>query len=563
MKVTESANRNSNSNQPELFRTVREAGQNLKEEPNVPFFAPSDIQPKLKVSQPGDPYEKEADELADQVVQRIESNRNVPPIQTLCQSCKEEQVHPKRADSPNTVSSSFQNTLESTKGAGSPLPKKTKAKMERAFGADFSKVRVHTNQESIQMNREVNAQAFANGSDIYFNEGKYNPESTEGSRILAHELTHVLQQSGNESIQRVPAVGGNFGTYRYEGFGMEVPPIGFIQNYMVGNYNIDWYTGSTYVWWHTWSSLWELYDASDQRIDSDSDWPFGTFDIKPSKVNSGVPGDGSRKWSLWYRVTRSNKSSDPDAYPYDYETFDVYALPIKNPLTTLRREVGNVIWEDNFTPAHDGASLSYNVTTSTTRSETDSQTETTSVTISGSQSTRAGVSYKGLTGGFERALGIEATRSIARTHSLSVESSRSESKTFTQGGLEGGVTYRIIARPLFHVIDGTVGLINHRNGIILSNAPNTITGGIRILRGIDLRIIPDTDNSISAQGRWRCDAKCNVEGNGSHCTGHVRGTSSGHPNQQTACREAKRNAVHNAPQGCRARHCRCLNCSNR
>ena len=75
MKVTESANRNSNSNQPELFRTVREAGQNLKEEPNVPFFAPSDIQPKLKVSQPGDPYEKEADELADQVVQRIESNR--------------------------------------------------------------------------------------------------------------------------------------------------------------------------------------------------------------------------------------------------------------------------------------------------------------------------------------------------------------------------------------------------------------------------------------------------------------------------------------------------------
>jgi hypothetical protein len=68
--------------------------------------------------------------------------------------------------------------------------------MEPRFGADFSGVRVHTDRESAQMNRELSAQAFTHGRDIYMGEGKYNPGSDAGKRLLAHELTHVVQQGG-------------------------------------------------------------------------------------------------------------------------------------------------------------------------------------------------------------------------------------------------------------------------------------------------------------------------------------------------------------------------------
>ena len=68
--------------------------------------------------------------------------------------------------------------------------------MESAFGTDFSQVRIHTNSTAIQMNKELNAQAFTHGSDIYFNSGKYDPSSSSGQHLLAHELTHTVQQGG-------------------------------------------------------------------------------------------------------------------------------------------------------------------------------------------------------------------------------------------------------------------------------------------------------------------------------------------------------------------------------
>ena len=71
----------------------------------------------------------------------------------------------------------------------------TLAEMESNFGTDFSNVRIHTDSEAQHMSQEVGAQAFTHGSDIYFNEGKYNPDSKEGKHLLAHELTHTIQQN--------------------------------------------------------------------------------------------------------------------------------------------------------------------------------------------------------------------------------------------------------------------------------------------------------------------------------------------------------------------------------
>ena len=76
--------------------------------------------------------------------------------------------------------------------------------MEPRFDADFSGVRVHTNSEAAQSNREVSAQAFTHGQDIYLGEGKSDLTSSEGKQLLAHELTHVVQQGG--AVARKPVV---------------------------------------------------------------------------------------------------------------------------------------------------------------------------------------------------------------------------------------------------------------------------------------------------------------------------------------------------------------------
>jgi hypothetical protein len=71
----------------------------------------------------------------------------------------------------------------------------TRNEMEMGFGADFSQVNIHTGSQAVQMNKELGAQAFTHGKDIYFNERKYNPYSNEGKHLLAHELTHTIQQN--------------------------------------------------------------------------------------------------------------------------------------------------------------------------------------------------------------------------------------------------------------------------------------------------------------------------------------------------------------------------------
>ncbi|GGG23368.1 hypothetical protein GCM10011344_25140 [Dokdonia pacifica] len=100
-----------------------------------------------------------------------------------------------------SVNPSVESTLQNSKGGGSPLDTNTKNEMESGFGADFSEVRVHNDSDAIQMNQQLGAQAFTNENDIYFNEGKYDPKSDSGKHLLAHELTHTVQQGASNSVQ--------------------------------------------------------------------------------------------------------------------------------------------------------------------------------------------------------------------------------------------------------------------------------------------------------------------------------------------------------------------------
>ncbi|OQP60574.1 hypothetical protein A3860_32690 [Niastella vici] len=100
------------------------------------------------------------------------------------------------------VPDDFAERMETAKAHGQPLPLDVRAEMGKQFGCDFSTVRVHYDNEAIALASEVNAQAFTHGNHIFFNNGKYEPASTEGKKLLAHELTHIVQQGHGEPVKR-------------------------------------------------------------------------------------------------------------------------------------------------------------------------------------------------------------------------------------------------------------------------------------------------------------------------------------------------------------------------
>ena len=99
---------------------------------------------------------------------------------------------------PSRAGAQLSHRIQQSSGSGNPLPPKTRQKMEAAFGVDFGDVSIHTNSKAAEMNKELHAQAFTHGKDIYFNRGKYQPETNTGQHLLAHELSHVVQQGKKE-----------------------------------------------------------------------------------------------------------------------------------------------------------------------------------------------------------------------------------------------------------------------------------------------------------------------------------------------------------------------------
>jgi hypothetical protein len=91
---------------------------------------------------------------------------------------------------------SIEERIKQSKGKGQTLPDDVRAFLESQLGADFGEVVIHTDNEAVAMSKELNARAFTSGFDIFFNAGQYNPGTVEGQKLLAHELTHVIQQTG-------------------------------------------------------------------------------------------------------------------------------------------------------------------------------------------------------------------------------------------------------------------------------------------------------------------------------------------------------------------------------
>lgn len=184
------------------------------------------IQPKLKVNSPGDVYEQEADRVADQVMRMPE-----PTLQRACAcggacpECKTEdqelvQTKP-NASKPrgkceqvamrvmrstrtsNGAKESAARVPSSSSSKRSNLDSNTKSFMEARFATNFDQVRVHTGRRAAKAAMALDARAFAIGPDIYFGSGEYRPHTSSGRRLLAHELTHVVQQGhATPKVQR-------------------------------------------------------------------------------------------------------------------------------------------------------------------------------------------------------------------------------------------------------------------------------------------------------------------------------------------------------------------------
>ncbi|MBN3923788.1 DUF4157 domain-containing protein [Nostoc sp. NMS4] len=222
------------------------------------------IQAKLTIGETGDEYEQEAETVARQVVQRLHTpmpKQTLSMIQsmkgnTLLQRCLQQaslrdatrtpthghqseiltnktnllkrpavgtkgqsqmmsQVQPilqRREHSGNgmTDAPDLEASIQQVRGRGQPLEKKTQKQMRQAFGADFSKVKVHTDGQSDQLNRSIQAKAFTTQQDVFSRQGEYNPASRGGQELLAHQLTPVVQQNGSavqaksDIVQRAP-----------------------------------------------------------------------------------------------------------------------------------------------------------------------------------------------------------------------------------------------------------------------------------------------------------------------------------------------------------------------
>jgi len=106
---------------------------------------------------------------------------------------------------PSTDMAGIERTIDTARGSGHGMDHSTRTRMETAFGADFSGVRIHTDARSDGLNRSLSARAFTTGHDVFFRQGEYSPGTSSGRELLAHELTHVVQQTG-DGIQRKMSV---------------------------------------------------------------------------------------------------------------------------------------------------------------------------------------------------------------------------------------------------------------------------------------------------------------------------------------------------------------------
>ncbi len=155
----------------------------------------------------------EPEKEEDTAVQKKEEPEKKPAADEVLKEEKEE----KKGGAPAVMakenngggaqegSAQLAQQLKDQRGDGAPLPRDVRNEMGDSIGADFGNVRIHTGEKATALSNELGAQAFTHGNDVYFNSGKYDTDSSAGKHLLAHELTHVVQQGAAPAIEGKPS----------------------------------------------------------------------------------------------------------------------------------------------------------------------------------------------------------------------------------------------------------------------------------------------------------------------------------------------------------------------
>ena len=154
------------------------------------------IQEKIQAKEKEEEKPVQAKEKEEEKSVQAKEKEEKKPVQA--KEKEEEKPVQAKEEGHNVVNPGVGQKIKKAAGAGQPLSGEILAEMEHMFGADFSGVNIHTDAEAVRLNEQLHSQAFTRGQDIFFNEGMYRPETSEGKRLLAHELAHVVQQCGRK-----------------------------------------------------------------------------------------------------------------------------------------------------------------------------------------------------------------------------------------------------------------------------------------------------------------------------------------------------------------------------
>jgi hypothetical protein len=156
------------------------------------------IQPKLIIGKPNDKYEREADKVADAIMNKYNFG-----MHQYSEDFEISILSKEFSCSPQEASPDIESSIDKITSGGNTLPESIITFFEPRFRQDFSHVRVHTDNQAAELAKNLNAQAFTIGNHITFGSGRYNPETIKGKKLLAHELTHTVQQTKRSSTNNV------------------------------------------------------------------------------------------------------------------------------------------------------------------------------------------------------------------------------------------------------------------------------------------------------------------------------------------------------------------------
>jgi hypothetical protein len=221
------------------------------------------IQTKMSVGAAGDSYEREADAVAAKVVRALQSPGPVGADDGAEESGRVRRAVGTQAASGQPVESATrvqriqragrigaeggdidsgtERILRSSMGGGRPMSDEARSKMEPAFGADFSGIRVHAGSRATELNDRIQAKAFTTGSDIFFRDGLPDTSTTSGQSLLAHELTHTVQQGAAGVQRQANEVAGSVATRIQRGGGDE--SVGLLSGLSEDDSEIDGWDG--------------------------------------------------------------------------------------------------------------------------------------------------------------------------------------------------------------------------------------------------------------------------------------------------------------------------------